>query len=60
MPTFAAIERPVLDDVEDVVLLFGWLVGSLVGVAVALTATAAPFVDAEGLAFPLMSTARVG
>ena len=56
MPTFAATERPVFDEVEDVALPLG----SLHGVAVALTDTAAPFVDAEGLAFSLMSTACVG
>lgn len=60
MPAFAAVERPVFDAVEVVALLLGWLADSLVDVAVADTATAAPFVDADGLASPLMSTACVG
>ena len=60
MPAFAATERPVFDAVEDVAVLLGWPAESLVDVAVALVATAAPTVDADGLAFSLMSTACVG
>ena len=60
MPAFAATERPVFDAGGDVALLLVWPAESVVGVAVAVVAMATPLVDADGLAFSLMSTACVG